>query len=549
MRSLLPLVVLAIILGPAPLLGGAADGPPAGTTAVAIRVLDDTGRPTPARVRITDANGTYHAPRGHRADFGRAYGGDVILDGNRRFAYVEGEFTADLPPGDIRIEVVKGYAFRLVNRSLRITPGMGPAEIRLERWFKFPAEPWYSGDVHVHHISPATALLETKAEDLNVCNILTSDFTRDRQHFTGGPDPRSEPEHIVYVNQEYRMDWLGHVNLLNLRDLVEPVLHQQPHFDPLLSAAADRTHAQGGHVAWAHFAQWPGLEGPLAIVTGKVDSVELLCNLMPFHEPQRQYAHVVPEFHLNPGLRLWYRLLNCGLQVPITAGTDKMSNWVTVGGSRVFARVDGPFTYQRWIDALGAGRTFVSNSPFLFLRVDGREPGEAFELPANRPVSIKAEVWSQLPLDTLEIVANGELIAARPIPRGEEHASLSFEYTPRRSTWIAARAYQYHDKEKMDGVSFGQPRDRGGGPTELNRYYGTLRPMMPFAHTGAIYVRRAGKPIRSLTDAEYYVRYLNNVHTWLDTAGKFSSPEAKQAVLAQFVDGMELFRRLGREDE
>ena len=43
-----------------------------------------------------------------------------------------------------------------------------------------------------------------------------------------------------------------------------------------------------------------------------------------------------------------------------------MSNWVTVGANRVYALVEGEFTYQSWIDALEKGSTFISNSPFIF---------------------------------------------------------------------------------------------------------------------------------------------------------------------------------------
>ena len=72
---------------------------------------------------------------------------------------------------------------------------------------------------------------------------------------------------------------------------------------------------------------------------------------------------MVPELAANDGLRLWYRYLNCGFRLTATAGTDKMTTFVTVGANRVFARVDGEFTYQNWIDALKAGRTFITNSP------------------------------------------------------------------------------------------------------------------------------------------------------------------------------------------
>ena len=128
----------------------------------------------------------------------------------------------------------------------------------------------------------------------------------------------------------------------------------------------DEAHAQDGHVSWAHFAAWPGLEGPLGVIMKKVDAVELLCTIDPFHEPIF-VSDVVPEVRMNSGLKLWYRLLNCGFKIPVTAGTDKMGNFVTVGANRTYAQIKGEFSYENWIDALNHGRTFVSNSPFLVI--------------------------------------------------------------------------------------------------------------------------------------------------------------------------------------
>jgi hypothetical protein len=134
----------------------------------------------------------------------------------------------------------------------------------LQKWFEFGKEKWYSGDCHVHYIDPPTALLEMKAEDLNVCNILTSDPTNDQDRF------------------RYREDQLGHLILLNLKKLIEPVKPMRAYQYPLNIKACDETHALGGHVSWAHFAAWPGLEGPLAIVMKKVDAVELLSTIRSF---------------------------------------------------------------------------------------------------------------------------------------------------------------------------------------------------------------------------------------------------------------------------
>jgi hypothetical protein len=517
-----------------------------GRKKIVVQILDENRMPTAAKIRITEKDTIYYAPDSHTADFIISEaGGDVMLDNNRRFAYVEGSFTCHLPETRIRIEVIKGYAYSFCDTMIQVTAQTDSVQIQMEKWFDFPGKKWYSGDVHVHHIDPATASLEMKAEDINVCNILTSDFTHDQHRFRGGPEISPDTNHIVYVNQEYREDRLGHVNLLNLKKLIEPVTTMRPYQYPLNMKAADETHAQGGHVSWAHFASWPGLEGPLAIALQKIDAVELLCAIDPFYEPVF-VADVVPDLKMNSGLRLWYRLLNCGLRIPATAGTDKMNNRVSVGANRVYAMIDGKFDYQSWIKALNNGRSFVSNSPFIFCRVNNKIAGDELHINGKKILTIEAEMFTQLPVDRLEIIVNGNVVAEKIVKPGEKHASLKFTYTPQKSVWIAARVHQYSQEFAFDGVSFQQRRDAGAGTTLLNRYYGTSRPETVFAHTNPVYVLVNNKPIRSSADAEYFQQYLKNSYSWLDESGKFPDAKSKQEVLDAFKKGIDTFVQLAK---
>jgi len=521
---------------------------------IAVYIFDENGKPTAARIRVTSQDSAYYAPEGHSVDFpiterggDLGQGGDVILDNDRRFAYIDGTCTINLlEKSSFHFEVVKGYAYRFVDRIISVSSLTDTISIQLEKWFEFPKkERWYSGDVHTHEIDSATALLSMKAEDVNVCNILISDFTTDQKSFRGAPEPISDSLHIVYLNQEYREHRLGHVNLLNLKKLVEPVATMRPYQYPLNIKAMDEAHAQGGHVSWAHFASYPALEGPLAVVLKKVDAVEVLCNIDPFKEPVF-VSDIVPDLRMNSGLRLWYRLLNCGFRLPATAGTDKMNNWTTVGANRVYALVKGNFNYQKWIEALNKGQSFITNSPMLFCTVAGKYPGEEIDLSQGKRLKIVAEVSSQLPINRLEIVVNGEVIAEKVIEKGQYYAKLETEYTPQKSVWIAARAHQYNENDEKQGVSFTQRRDLGGGPTLFNKYYGTLRPEVPFAHTNPCYVIINKKPIRSANDALYFVRYLENSMNWLQQSGKFPSEEAKQEVLNTFKEGIESYRKLAK---
>ena len=521
---------------------------------IVVQILDEHSKPTAARIRVTVHDSVYYAPEGHPVDFpvtesegdiGR--GGDVMLDNNRRFAYVDGICIINLPETDaIRFEVIKGFVYHFFDTAINISAKTDTINIQLQKWFEFPGgRKWYSGDVHTHQIDSATALLEMKAEDVNVCNILISDFTDDQASFRGAPDPISDSLHIVYLNQEYRQDQLGHVNLLNLKKLIEPVKPIRTYQYPLNIKAMDQAHAQGGHVSWAHFAAYPALEGPLAIVLKKVDAVELLCTIDPFEEPVL-VSHVVPDLRMNSGLRLWYRLLNCGLKIPASAGTDKMTNWQTVGANRVYVSIKEKFNYQNWIDALDRGNSFITNSPMLFCTIDNKNPGEQINISKPKAVKIVAEVYSQLPVDKLEIIANGEVIAEKIIEKGQNHARLEIKYTPDKSVWIAARTHQFAHDDMISGVSFSKRRDVGGGTTLLNRYYGTLRPETAFAHTNPGYVIIGNKPIRSANDAIYFVKYLENAILWLQHSGSFPSKKAKQEVLDDFKKGVEMYRKLAK---
>ena len=62
----------------------------------------------------------------------------------------------------------------------------------------------------------------------------------------------------------------------------------------------------------------------------------------------------------------WYRLLNVGARVTPSAGTDAMVDFfrtMAVGTTRVYVRVPGQLTMERYLERLKAGRSFVSNGP------------------------------------------------------------------------------------------------------------------------------------------------------------------------------------------
>jgi hypothetical protein len=332
--------------------------------------------------------------------------------------------------------------------------------------------------------------------------------------------------------------------LLNLKELIQPVETMQPNCYPLHAQVCDRAHAQAGYVTWAHFPSMPCIESPLDVVLEKLDGLEILCVLEPRELPVF-VRKAVPQMSANSGLRMWYRYLNCGYPLTATAGTDKMTTFVTVGANRVYAHVDGEFTYGNWIDALKRGRTFVTNNPMLTFTVNGQEAGSTLSLTSgkDRVLQIHARAESQLPYDRLEIVRNGDVISSAT-PSGPHHqAEIHFEYPVRASGWIAARAME--DMHRYPAVEFDRVHSAEG--TLLSSLFGTRRPENVFAHSSAVYAILDGKPIRSQDDAQYYIRYLEQAIEWLKQEARFASPEDKKSSIEAFQQGKALYEKRARE--
>jgi hypothetical protein len=441
-----------------------------GRSWVHVRVLDDdSGRPVPCRVHFRSPEGVPYQPHGHHdhvnSDLGTWHidvGGDLRL-GRLTYAYIDGTCQGWLPTGEVLVDVARGFEYEPFRGSIRIERGQRELELRIKRWTSSNDRGWYSGDSHVHFLSAQGALTEQQGEDLNVVNLLQSQwgslFTN-TEDFTGRPHSTPDGRHVTYVSQENRQHLLGHLILWGLREPVMPWCTDGPSESALGDALevtesewADRCHEQGGTVVIPHF-PFPNGEPATLIATGRADAVEMIIQHRSFHEE-------------------YYRYLNCGYRLPLVGGTDKMSSDVPVGMYRTYANLgDEPFTYDAWRSAVVAGRTFLSGGPLLRFEIDGHEIGDTIDLNGPGTISVSAVAEGVFPMSTLEIVQNGQVVAATS-DEGARRLELTTDLRVDGDSWLAARC---------------------GGP---NYFDGPLhrdvweRPV--FAHTSPIYVTTSGE--------------------------------------------------------
>ncbi len=424
-----------------------------------VRIFDaGTGRPTPVRVRLQDAQGNRPRVSGAitvsesaipvpkeavgvmwgRSD--RAEGFLLQPDGS---FYVDGGFQVRLPPGTYTLALSKGYEYLQQTHTLALKPGeTSSQEYRLQRWINMPERGWYSSDDHVHlQRSPRddpSILRWMAAEDIHVGNLLEmGDFwaTYFTQYAFGPKGRYREGNNILSPGQEEpRTPEIGHTISLGASAMVR---FREDYYS--YDRVFDGVHGLGGVTGFAHQAMsFYGYRGMvLNVLRGKVDFLELV-----------QYC--VPEGPL--ALDHYYHFLDLGFKLTALAGSDFpwcgrgprygfQEQYAQIGNARFYTYAGEEFSFERWLDGLKQGHTFATTGPVVLLKVNGRLPGDTLEVAPGSTLRITAEAYGhreQMPLSSLEIIGHGKVLQ-RTTGQNAAQLSVSLDLTASRGIWIAAK--------------------------------------------------------------------------------------------------------------
>lgn len=484
--------------------------PPDGT--LHLSIVDELGRSVPARIEVIDDQGdSWVAADGLpvAGDCGRFPWHNFAGSGRRQLKraldprvpdpirgvevfYADGSATLELPPGRYAVRATRGPEVAVATAHVEVSPGAVLAvELESARWLDLSADGWHSADDHLHIPRPHPSfdpILATwmRAEDLDVANLLQAGLSS-WLHVTPqrafGLDSVYDDGGVLASGQENpRTHLLGHAIVLGAdRWLHRPGTYMA--YDEVFREAHDLG-------ALAGMAHW-GLGGSdLALALwareGLVDFVEVL------------------GFGLGHANR-WYEALDLGLRIAPTAGSDWPCGPALPGRDRFMTRTDGPLTYASWLEGVRAGRTVVTNGPWLTLSVGGVDVGETLLLDGPGSVQIEGEVRLDPARDAvprLELVgAGGVVLAAVDVPEGADRALLSVELPVERSAWVALRAegtrVQDPPIRDMEGlrhmlVRVGRPSDLALAKSDALQRDGD--PRTSFAHTAAIWIDVAGTP-------------------------------------------------------
>jgi hypothetical protein len=138
---------------------------------------------------------------------------------------------------------------------------------------------------------------------------------------------------------------------------------------------------------------------------------------------------------------LWRELQNSGFRVAIAGASDYPCLTHAMGDRtpRTDVILDGELTYERWLQAIKAGRTACSigGGTRLNLRVDGVGLGGERQLPGARDVSVTLESVAPIPVN-LDVLVNGGVAASVSVAAGTQLTQLSLRVSS--SSWIVARS-------------------------------------------------------------------------------------------------------------
>ena len=369
----------------------------------------------------------------------------------------------------------------------------------VKRWIDPSIQGWWSGDHHIHAagclhyenptegVEPSDMMRHVLGEDLKVGCCLTWGpcFDYQKRFFTGKPDNVSKYPYLLRYDVEvsgFGSHASGHLNLLKLKDQIYPGGESKKHWPTLGMNTLRWAKKQGGITGPAHSANG------LTRFVGRIEEVEDGPNGLPnFNIPAFDgigaNEYIVDATHMVPGpdgkpvpaldfisamdtdrvaeWNMWYHTLNCGYRIRVSGETDfPCISGDRVGMGRVYVKVPGKLDFDRWVDGIQEGRSYVSdgtthlmdfkvNYPLNLQSTGGPslelgEAGSELKVQKGDAVSFSAQVAVYKPgkkTVPLELIINGKVAQTKEIPADGNLQKVQFLTPIKESSWVALRVF------------------------------------------------------------------------------------------------------------
>jgi hypothetical protein len=471
---------------------------PDGMGRLSIRALGDDGLPTYARFFVNRGEGEFRWPAfSYPFKEGRFY---HLNDPELNYL--------DLPSGEYHVRATKGMDFTADQAKVMIEEGKErEVALKLTRNSPHSEGRWIGGDHHVHlffhksSVHPQMTVDDVmkiaKGEGLNYVSFC-GEWTEFESNL-GNHSIAKDENFVGQVGMESVNDFYGHTCTMGWTRIPDQGIPLRCVPWPMNTDTIESLEEMGG--AWVNAHPFDRIT-PGKIIEDMANP-ERLCNAreLPIILALGHRTCFDILCHSTPGgaelkTSEYYRLLNMGFRIGITASTDFYVDQArgTPGHNRTYVRA-GSIDFNRIHEAYREGRTYATNGPLVELEINGTPVGDEVRLPGGEhKLEGRITAYSRMGLGKAKIMLNGRTF--KTFETDGDWIRGEFELPVSQSSWVAAH---------VEG-----PVNDDIEPWDLTPDQRNLQNQ--FAHTSPVYIVVGDEPITpSKEDVDFLI-------AWIDAA-------------------------------
>lgn len=328
-----------------------------------------------------------------------------------------------LPEGKYTYTIESGKEYVNAEGAVEIQNGK-TVEIAamLERFSNINADGWYAADLHNHTSIERTPLL-MESENIHIAYVpwwwINPPMGRTSEKSLLEYEPVVRLPNNRFIDTRVGEDERWDATLMFF-GMPEEVEIPNASWSSPPSAHFAKTFGKIDGV-WVHLDHLFWWQTPAILASGELDSIEVLNNNFVHGGMNNTEAWGKPRDLEKYGgtwgnaeyqQEVYFKILNCGLRIPPAAGSAACVGGGPFGYNRVYARVEGELTYEKWWQALREGRVFITNGPLLRTKANGELPGHVFRADETLSIAVEFELAARENIAEIQIVKNGSVVAS-----------------------------------------------------------------------------------------------------------------------------------------
>jgi len=220
--------------------------------------------------------------------------------------------------------------------------------------------------------------------------------------------------------------------------------------------------------AWVHLDHTYWWQTPAILACGELDSIEVINNNFvrggmnqseAWGKPRDKKKYPNPFGNAEYQQDVYFKILNCGLRIPPSAGSAAPVGGGPFGYNRVYVHVDGKLTWEKWWQNLKLGKCFITCGPLLRVAANKKLPGHIFK--AKKSIKIKPEIKldSRDKITEIQIIKNGKII------KYKKNMTITFN----KSGWFLIRALTENTKTYRFAMTAPYYVEIGNSPKRIDK--------------------------------------------------------------------------------